>query len=70
MSIETLPSPSDTSVGDDVDHYYCCDPNVAFCGLDLTDVLEGPGFHLICPLCALAEESGYRCPGCGRTEWL
>lgn len=47
---------------DDVDHIYCCDPNLAMCGLDLTGVAEGPEFDAACPLCGLAEDTGQGCP--------
>lgn len=51
---------------DDVDHLYCCDPNLSMCGLDLTGVPEGPEFDAVCPLCGLAGDTRQGCPepGC------
>jgi hypothetical protein len=48
----------------DVDHWYCCDPNVAYCGLDLTGVPEGETAGVMCPLCVLAEETDTIVCGC------
>lgn len=69
MATATLPVPTrgDLTV-DDVDHLYCCDENVAMCGVDLTDVAEevfGEDDPL-CPMCALVDETGMPCPvpGC------
>lgn len=67
MTTSTLPAPtrSDTA-GDDLDHFYCCDENVAMCGVDLTGVPEADNVGDLCPLCALVNESGLPCPvrGC------
>lgn len=52
------------SVGD-VDHLYCCDPDLALCGLDLTGVPDYPEFDEDCALCVLVHEDSYRCPRCG-----
>jgi hypothetical protein len=62
VSIETLPRPTSTSSGGDVDHWYCCDPNVAFCGLDITETPEGRFSVDMCPLCVLVDDDGG--PGC------
>lgn len=51
------------SVGD-VDHLYCCDPDIALCGLDISDVPEGPEYDNDCPLCRLVRDEGV-CPRCG-----
>lgn len=60
---ETAPAPRD---GDpDVYHYYHCDPDVAWCGVDLSGVEECPPKpgEIRCPLCQLAWESDL-CPVC------
>jgi hypothetical protein len=61
VSVQTLPRPAvpDGSSSDDpFDHIYCCDPDVALCGADVSgevDVgdaeLEAP-----CPMCGLLED--------------
>ena len=49
----------------EIDHFYCCDENVALCGEDLTGVEEvgDDSENPVCPLCQLVVESG-RCPRC------
>jgi hypothetical protein len=61
-------SPAASGADDDRCHLYCCNENVALCGTDLTDYEDdcGDPGHVICPLCALADAEGLRCPvpGC------
>ena len=64
MSTAALPAPIAANVGD-VDHLYCCDPDVAMCGLDLTGVPEGREFTHVCPLCAEVNDSDTPCPVAG-----
>lgn len=49
-----------------VDHYYCCDEDVAMCGFDLTGVPEGDEFPRTCRRCRRALKLNRRCavPGC------
>jgi hypothetical protein len=47
---------------DDVMHDWCCDENVAWCGLDITD-RQVTDDGTPCPLCELAFEDA--CPRCG-----
>lgn len=56
-------------VDPDVHHHYHCDPDVAWCGEDLSDVEECPLTLecVICPLCELAWESDV-CPVCDAVE--
>lgn len=67
MSTQVLERPTrgDADVGP-VDHYYCCDEDVALCGADLSGVPEGPEYDVICPMCADALEANVPCPvpGC------
>ena len=51
----------------DVDHYYCCDDDIALCGADLTGMEymdRGPDWD--CPLCVLVLDADEPCgvPGC------
>ncbi|MEV1013737.1 hypothetical protein AB0I89_23590 [Micromonospora sp. NPDC049801] len=67
MATDTLPAPtrSDTQAGD-VDHLWCCVTYVAMCGVDLTGVPDASAPTKLCPLCALADDTGMPCPvpGC------
>lgn len=47
-------------------HLICCDPDVALCGEDVSDVpfRELRANEVLCPLCKLAEDEDYPCPGC------
>ena len=40
MTTATAPSPTTTSVGEDLNHLYCCDPDLALCGLDVSALPE------------------------------
>lgn len=44
----------------------CCDPDAALCGEDVSDVpfRELRANEVLCPLCKLAEDEDYPCPGC------
>lgn len=64
MTAAILPEEIVTGLGGDVDHWYCCDPDVAYCGLDLSGVPDGEEFDEMCPLCVLADEAGGFCPSC------
>lgn len=72
MTAATLPDsrPAPTSSGDDdPDHYYCCDPDIAMCGADLTgvdDIGDDGVVDPLCPLCAYVEDHYLPCPvpGC------
>jgi hypothetical protein len=70
MTAVTLPDsrPAPTSSGDDADHYYCCDPDIAMCGADLTAVVENPDMPLedVCRYCLYIDDEDLPCPveGC------
>lgn len=64
MTTATLPDsrPAPTSSGDDdADHYYCCDPDIAMCGADLSDVPEGFEFDELCRYCAYIDRERLAC---------
>jgi hypothetical protein len=51
----------------EVCHLWCCDENVAMCGLDISgERYDLDGEDPDCPLCAIADEEGLPCPvpGC------
>jgi hypothetical protein len=57
-----------TNLDGDIDRFYCCDEDVAMCGLDLSGVPETPvdDPSRDCPLCVLVLQQGLPCPvrGC------
>jgi len=53
---------SDTSK---LDHVYCCDPDVALCGADLSDHVESSMATNPCVLCIALEEIGIVCGTAG-----
>lgn len=36
--LDTAPAPTPTVTGPQIFHWYCCDPNIAYCGTDLSGV--------------------------------
>lgn len=68
MTTATLPAAvSVNTTDDDTDHWYCCNPDVAMCGLDISSapfVRTDP--RRLCPLCDLVDVEGLPCPvpGC------
>lgn len=66
-----------TGGGDTVQHFVCCDDNVALCGQDVTEAGWAPAGDggTLCPLCMTAIDAGLACPDprCGGlpvTLWL
>lgn len=50
--------------GSDMNHIYCCDPNTAWCGADISDHVEvAPDVPVDCVVCADLED--LPCPECG-----
>lgn len=48
----------------DITHLYCCNPDVALCGTDVSDVPElADDAEITCVVCADLEEQP--CPTCG-----
>lgn len=66
--LERDPEPAPTRGNDDPDlfHWYHCDRDVGWCGVDLSDVEEASPkpSEIPCPLCELALEYDV-CPVCG-----
>lgn len=70
MTIDTLPRPTMPGpVGTDEDliHLWCCDENVALCGVDLAGEVVSESFREddICPLCRLVDNAGGSCGAAG-----
>lgn len=63
---DTEPALASGNDDPDLSHWYHCDRNVGWCGIDLSDVEEAPPKtgEVPCPLCELAWESDV-CPVCG-----
>jgi hypothetical protein len=68
-TLAPAPAPQETSTddGDELGHYWCCIPDTAVCGADLTDVEEGEGDPQVnCVVCL--DLVKLPCPRCGRSE--
>jgi hypothetical protein len=48
---------------DDLDHWYCCDPNVSFCGRDISEIPDVPFDVASCVVCESMADT-YVCPEC------
>ena len=72
MTMTLLPAPAPAGAGptdtdDPFDHAYCCDPDTALCGADISDNEYGEEQDNPCPLCELIEARGVLCgEGCTR----
>lgn len=68
----TVTEPTLTGWDDDNEdpvHLFCCDENIAMCGVDLTDhdfVPDDAPDEDTCRLCVIVEQNGWACPvpGC------
>lgn len=58
------PSRTSTMTGADLFHWYCCDPRIAYCGTDLTDVPENDEGDM-CVVCEDLEDEPCNCPSTG-----
>lgn len=66
MTIDMLtrPATAPSGSGDEVDHLYCCDRNLAMCGMDLSQVPETEITRL-CRYCDYIETENLPCPSPG-----
>lgn len=60
-------APERTTPGDaedDLDHFYCCDPDVAYCGADISGayVVMSAEMTNLCPMCEVLDDT--LCPRC------
>jgi hypothetical protein len=59
------PASAAASTGDDLAHVYCCNPDVALCGTDVTGVPEVPDEDTTCVVCLDLEDADFACcPTC------
>lgn len=50
---------------DDLAHYYCCDPDIALCGADLSTTSEDESIETDCVVCVDLDATSAPCsPGC------
>lgn len=60
-----LPSPAPiASAGTAIAHTYCCEPNWALCGVDLSGTAASGDGDQECVVCADLHQSGVTCPWC------
>ncbi|MFD5081886.1 hypothetical protein ACFWOG_04490 [Kitasatospora sp. NPDC058406] len=53
MTTTTLPQPTTNTTGNnDLNHVYCCSPNTALCGTDITDARDDDTADITCIVCA------------------
>lgn len=69
MTALAAPRPALPDLGDDdFVHAFCCDPDMAVCGADVSgsDVVPDTSLDEVCPTCIAAASTGGRCarPGC------
>jgi hypothetical protein len=62
---QLLDEPATVGREDEVEHRYCCDENLGWCGADLSasELCLGDCTHPLCSLCMYAEET-YRACAC------
>lgn len=58
--LDTAPAATSSTTGTELFHWYCCDPNVAYCGTDLTDVPEVDEGDM-CVVCQDLEDAPCTC---------
>lgn len=64
MTTATLPTPTATGPDtDDFEHLWCCDPDRALCGADLSedDDVGDADLEAPCPMCEALEEIDLPC---------
>lgn len=70
MSITAQPRPSQpghTITDNPFKHYYCCDPDVALCGADISGEEEDVGdddLEQLCPMCEVLDDRPCGAAGC------
>lgn len=73
-AVEVLERPAEAPKDEASDHYYCCDPAVAWCGADISGYYEIPGDLPPLDLCSLCAELELTpdlawCPSLGPHVW-
>jgi hypothetical protein len=63
VSVREQPQPATDVTDDEVCHWFCCQPDLALCGADLTGMAPGGPNDIDCPLCVLVAERP--CVRCG-----
>lgn len=63
----TAPAPvqQGTWTADNLDHYVCCDENVALCGADVSAATWQEELPDLCLVCEDLDENDVDCPECG-----
>lgn len=60
MTAQTLPTATTaTGVDNEIDHIHCwCDPDTAYCGLDVSNMPDGATWVNTCVVCDDVDRSG------------
>lgn len=59
--LDTAPAPTTSNTSTGLTHIYCCDPDLALCGEDLTDIPEVDEDTLLCVVCDDLEDHPCTC---------
>jgi hypothetical protein len=59
--IDAVPQPSTTGTSIDLTHVYCCNPDLALCGEDVSDTPEVDEDGQLCVVCDDLEEQPCTC---------
>ena len=66
MDIQLAPVPASTGSGvNDLNHIYCCTPDVALCGTDISGDEDVDYDEANCVVCVDLENTDAPCPRCG-----
>lgn len=64
MTAQAAPVVASTGrLADNLDHYVCCDPNLALCGVDVTHATWSEDLPDLCVVCEDLDE--FECERCG-----
>lgn len=59
--LDTAPAPTTNSTSTGLTHIYCCDPDLALCGEDLTDIPTVDEDTNLCVVCEDLEDQPCTC---------
>lgn len=63
-ALTTLPAPTRTGAPADLNHIFCCNPNITLCGVDSSEAEIVDYVEADCVVCLDLEDQ--TCPTCGQ----